>query len=111
MKDIGWKETAGEAVAFGLVINIVSGKPLSLFLLRLAIEGTSVFVVIQVWLPYVHGVSTFVSSQTNVFCDLRYMLGSVIFFSHEVFQTGIISYMAVKGKNCHDYFIVILGLM
>lgn len=64
MKDIGWKETAGEADAISLVINIVGGRPLSLFLLQLAMEGTSVFVVTQIWLPYVHGVSTFVSSQT-----------------------------------------------
>jgi len=49
VKDISWKETAGETDAIGLVINIVSGKPLSLFLLYLAMEGTSVFVVIQIW--------------------------------------------------------------
>jgi hypothetical protein len=30
-KDIGWKETGGEADAIGLVINIVSGKPFALF--------------------------------------------------------------------------------
>jgi hypothetical protein len=68
VKDVGWKKTAGEADAIGLVINIlvVSGKPLSLFLLQLAMEGTSVFVVTQVWLPYVHGVSTFVLSRTAI---------------------------------------------
>jgi hypothetical protein len=71
--DSVWKETAGEADGIGLVINIVSGKPLSLFLLQLAMEGTSVYVVTQIWLPYVHGASTSVSSQTTVCCDVRYM--------------------------------------
>lgn len=91
MKDIGWKETAGEDDAIGLVINIVSGKSLSLFLLHLAMEGSNVFVVTQVWLPYVHDVSTFVSTQTTLCCDVRYTSRSVIVFSHEVIQTGIIS--------------------
>lgn len=52
MKDVGWKKTAGEADAIGLVINIlvVNGKLLSLFLFQLSMEGTSVFVVTQVWL-------------------------------------------------------------
>lgn len=91
MKDIGWKETAGEADAIDLIIKIVSGNPPSLFLLQLAMQGTSVFVVTRVWLPYVHGVITFVSSQTTVCCDVRYMPRSVIVFSHAVFQIGIIS--------------------
>jgi hypothetical protein len=57
----------------GLVINIVSGKPFARFLLQLATEGISVFVVTQVWLPYAHDVSTLLSSQTTTCSDVRYI--------------------------------------
>jgi hypothetical protein len=38
MKDNGWKGTAGEVDAIGLLINKVSGKPFPLFLLQLPME-------------------------------------------------------------------------
>jgi hypothetical protein len=91
VKDNGWKETAGEVDAIGLFINKVSGKPFSLFLLQLPMEGNSFIVVYQVRLPYVRDIINFLSSQTTKCCAVRYMYGRVILFCHEVFHTGIIS--------------------